>query len=165
MINIEQAARTDSLALEQLDRMVWEKSMGSRPMNDADYTWRIWIEHAFVFTAKNDCGVVGVALAFPAIGGKFCLHKIFVHPEWRKHRIAARLLDAILNKTDTEGCAVFVNTFSNNLKAIELLEKYGFYKNNDRSDTNRITNTIVLTRQACKKPYFSKNNYLASIYR
>ena len=165
MISIERAAKTDSLALERLDRIAWDNPALNKPLNDADFTWRVWITHALVYTAKTDSGVVGAALAFPVIGGKFCLHKLIIHPEWRKRRIATCLLDALLHETDTLGNAVFANIFSDNVKAIQLFEKHGFYRNNDQPDSNRLTNTLLLTRQASKKPYFSKNNYLASIYR
>ena len=69
MITIEKATRSDSLAIESLDRVVWERrNGGQRTMADADYTWRIWIEHALVYTAKDDGKLVGVALAFIPLG-------------------------------------------------------------------------------------------------
>ena len=166
MITIEKATRSDSLAIESLDRVVWERrNGGQRTMADADYTWRIWIEHALVYTAKDDGKLVGVALAFPAKSGRYCLHKIFTAEAYREQHAATLLADAILHDTDKLGVDVFVNVFSDNAKALLLFEKQGFSAHPHQTDTNRVTGTTLLTRPAGRKPFFSANNYLYSIYR
>ncbi len=165
MITIERASKTESLAIEQLDKTAWDQSSSTGPINDSDITWRLWIEHAFVFTAKDDSKVVGAALAFPTLNDKFCLHKIFIHNRYRNSQIASRLVASTLHEIDSIGSEIFVNIFSDNEKAIYLFEKHGFYRSSEQADTNRLTNTILMTRPARDKRHSSASNYLASIYK
>ncbi len=170
MIKIEQAISTDSLAIEELDRQSWVQNENALPYHDADLTWRVWIEHAIVFTAKEDSVLVGVSLAFPTIVAGLCLHKIFVHQNWQQQNIASRLVDCILEEADRIEIPIFVNIFTNDKKAIALFEKQGFAQKPDQSDSNRITHTTLFTRQTRSakdelKTVRAANSYLASIYK
>lgn len=165
MIIIEPAVSTDSFVIEKLDSMVWDESASDMVMSDSNYTWRIWIDNALVYAVKKDQGIVGVALAFPAKNGSYCLHKILVDPQWREQHLASNLLDTMLHETDKLQVPTFVTLFADNVKALSLYKNHGFFQDAERTAANRQTNTVRLSRTASDKPHFSANNYLSSIYR
>lgn len=83
MIIYDKATESDFLAIAELDREAWELNRNSQFIPDGEHAWRLWVEHALVFLAKEQGIVIGVTLAFPCMSGKWCVHKVFVNHEKR----------------------------------------------------------------------------------
>jgi ribosomal protein S18 acetylase RimI-like enzyme len=126
MIQIEHAFVGDFLKIAQLDRTAWAQNLNSEYIPDGEHVWRIWIEHALVFCAKESDGVLGVALAFPTLEGSFCVHKVFVDKAYRGKGIAGRLFEALFLELDTMDAGCFLTVDPANENAIRLYEKWGF---------------------------------------
>jgi GNAT superfamily N-acetyltransferase len=107
MIQVEHAFVEDFLQIAQLDRTAWTQNLNSEYIPDGEHVWRIWVEHALVFCAKDNDKILGVALAFPTLVGSFCVHKVFVDKAYRGKGIGGRLFEALFQKLDTYECWLF----------------------------------------------------------
>ena len=123
----EKAAVEDFLKIAALDRQVWADNRFSEFIPDGEHVWRIWVEYAHVFCARNREEIVGVILAFPTlIKDRYCIHKVFVHKNFRKGGIGSCLFSMLLKVLDTQGASSFLTVDPCNEKALGLYRKWGF---------------------------------------
>lgn len=123
----KKAATEDFLKIAALDRQAWADNRFSEFIPDGEHVWRIWVEYAHVFCARNREEIVGVILAFPTlIKDRYCIHKVFVHKNFRKMGIGSRLFSILLEILDAQGACSFLTVDPCNEKALGLYRKWGF---------------------------------------
>lgn len=147
MIIYNKAAESDFLAIAELDRNAWKHNKNSQFIPDGEHVWRLWVEHALVFLAKEQNVVIGAILAFPCVSGKWCVHKVFVDNKKRGLGIGTRLFEFLLEEIDKMSVDCFLTVDPVNESALRLYEKWGFTERNFvkgyyRSNEDR----FVLTR-------------------
>jgi GNAT superfamily N-acetyltransferase len=148
----ERARVADFLAIAALDRVAWGQSRHADRIPDGEHVWRIWVEHALVFCARNEKGtVVGTVLAFPCLSGVYCVHKAFVDEKFRNQGIGTGLFKLLLEEIDRLQADCFLTVDPSNESALRLYHKWGFeerqlMKGFYREDEDR----YVLTRRSKK---------------
>lgn len=150
-IAIDAATGRDFLAIAGLDRRAWLDNRNPEFIPDGEHAWRLWVDGAHVFVARDGDVVVGAILAFPMLDGALCVHKVMVDKAYRGRGIGARLFEALLARVDHDGGAdCFLTVDPANLSALRLYENWGFterrfvpgyYRENE--------DRYVLTRPAC----------------
>lgn len=151
MVKYEKATVSDFLAIAELDREAWKLNRNSEFIPDGEHVWRLWVEHALVFLAKEANVVIGAILSFPCISKKWCVHKVFVRQDKRGLGIGTKLFDELLKEIDKIGVDCFLTVDPINDSAIRLYEKWGFterefIKGYYRPNEDR----LVLTRKYSK---------------
>lgn len=126
MIKYEKATVSDFLAIAELDREAWKLNRSPEFIPDGEHVWRVWVEHALVFLAKENNVVIGAILAFPCISEKWCVHKVFIRQDKRGLGIGTKLFDELLREIDKIGADCFLTVDPINSNAIKLYEKWGF---------------------------------------
>ncbi len=126
MVHIERADTRDFLEVARLDRTAWTKTPHSEYIPDGEHVWRIWVEHALVFCAKENREVLGALVAFPTVSGSYCLHKVFVDETQRGKGIGTRLMEVLFAEVDALGADCFLTVGPANESAIRLYESWGF---------------------------------------
>ncbi len=126
MIRIQKARVKDFLSIAQLDRKAWRQNRSSKFIPDGEHAWRLWVEHALVYSAKEERKIMGAILAFPCLSGDFCIHKVFVEPTVRKMKIGTRLFKKLLQDLDRRGVHSFLTVDPLNENALALYTKWGF---------------------------------------
>lgn len=123
----ERAGVGDFLKIAALDRLAWAENRFSEFIPDGEHVWRIWVEYAHVFCAREKKEIVGAILAFPTlIKGKFCIHKVFVHKDYQGEGIGSQLFFLLLKILDAKGASSFLTVDPQNEKALNLYQKWGF---------------------------------------
>jgi len=126
MNRIYKAKPRDFLEIAKLDRKAWRENQNSRYIPDGEHAWRLWVEHALVYCARNEEKVSGAILAFPCLSGEFCIHKVFVAPALRGKKIGTRLFEKLLQDLDRLGAGSFLTVDPRNESALALYGKWGF---------------------------------------
>lgn len=126
MVKYEKATVAEFLAIAELDREAWKLNRNSEFIPDGEHVWRLWVEHALVFLAKEANVIIGAILAFPCISKKWCVHKVFVRQDKRDLGIGTKLFDELLKEIDKIGVDCFLTVDPINDSAIRLYEKWGF---------------------------------------
>lgn len=152
MVSIRRAEKTDYLEIARLDRIVWKGYPNSRYIPDGEHVWLHWIEGAIVICALKDNMIVGAGCAFPYINGVFCVHKIFVHKDYRNRKIGTHLLKTLVDEILPYKQDAFLTVHPENKAAIKLYTSMGFtdrefVKSYYRKDEDR----FVLTRRYRKQ--------------
>jgi GNAT superfamily N-acetyltransferase len=71
--------------------------------------------------------LVGFAHAYPVSDGDFKLDKLYVHPDWQRHGIGARLLERVAAHARDHACTrLLLRVNRQNAQAIAAYLKYGF---------------------------------------
>ncbi|MBF0347916.1 MAG: GNAT family N-acetyltransferase [Magnetococcales bacterium] len=139
----------DFLEIAALDRVAWEENDHHDFIPDGEHVWRIWVEHALVYCAKDERGrIIGAILSFPGIDNIYCVHKVFVGKEERKKGIASALFMGLLREIDKISVDCFLTVDPVNKEAIRVYDRFGFHekvfiKGYYRSNEDR----FVLTRR------------------
>jgi len=126
MMRVQKAKVGDFLSIAQLDRNAWKQNRNSRYIPDGEHAWRLWVEHALVYCAKQRDDMVGAILAFPCLSGDFCIHKVFVKPNFRNQKIGTRLFMKLLQDLDRRGVSSFLTVDPMNGSALALYARWGF---------------------------------------
>ncbi len=126
MIQYRKASPKDFLGIAKLDREAWKANQHSEFIPDGEHVWRHWVEHALVYCAEKDHGILGVILAFPCTTGEYCIHKVFVEKEYRGQQIASHLFEILLLEMDQLKADCFLTVDPLNETAIGLYDKWGF---------------------------------------
>ena len=79
----------------------------------------------FVYQREHNA-VLGASLAFPALSGVFCFHKIFVDITCRGEGVGTQLMNATLEEIDRLDVSCFLTVDPVNEAAIRLYESFGF---------------------------------------
>ena len=127
MVTIERARPRDFLAVAALDRQSWGDNRNSRYIPDGEHAWRLWVEYALVFCAREGDSLVGAVLAFPCLEPSlYCLHKVFVDGRSRGEGIGSRLFESVFEALDQQASDCFLTVDPENASASRLYEKWGF---------------------------------------
>jgi phosphinothricin acetyltransferase len=122
----ERARISDFLSIAELDRIAWKERRYGEFMPDGEHVWRLWVEHALVFAAKQAEKALGAVIAFPCISGTYCAHKVFVDPASRHGGVGTRLCEALLDELDRMGVDSFTTVDPANEGLINLYMGLGF---------------------------------------
>ena len=123
---IGRATPADSLPIAALDRIAWKQNCGAEFVPDGEHVWRIWCEHALVYTARVDGAVEGVILAFPCLDGRLFIHKVMVGEALRGQGIGGKLFAVLLAETDRMEVGTALTVDPVNEHAIALYRRWGF---------------------------------------
>ena len=123
---IERARIADFLPIAEMDRTAWKQSRKGEVIPDGEHVWRIWVEHALMFAARQGEKVVGAVVAFPCVSGICFVHKVFVDAVSRRSGIGTRLLHALLDETDRMQVDCFMTVDPRNEALINLYTSLGF---------------------------------------
>ena len=148
LTTFEKARTADFLSIAEIDRNAWKHSRNGEFIPDGEHVWRLWVEHALVFVARQAEEVTGAVIAFPCISGAFCAHKVFVNEASRHSGIGTRLCEVLLDEVDKMQVDCFSTVDPVNEALINLYTSLGFtekqfIKGFYRSDEDR----YVLTRR------------------
>jgi len=122
----QQADSSDFLEVAALDREAWKQNRNSEYIPDGEHVWRIWMEHALAYTAKETGKVVGAILAFPCMSQQWFVHKVFVDLEKRGNGIGTRLFETLLAEIDRIEVDCFLTVDPAYGDTIRFYEKLGF---------------------------------------
>lgn len=125
-ISIDLTVAADFLKIAELDRIAWSNNANSQFITDGEHAWRIWCEHALMYTAHSGQLIVGAILAFQCENGTYCLHKVMVSPEYRGKKIGSLLFKALLNNLDSKNAGSFLTVDPDNIVAISLYNRWGY---------------------------------------
>lgn len=126
VIEYRKADLRDFLDVAKLDRESWKLNRNAEFIPDGEHVWRIWVEYALVYVAKEGDVVIGAILAFACSSGKWCVHKVFVDKNKRDLGVGTRLFEVLLKEIDKIGADCFLTVDPVNDRAIKLYEKWGF---------------------------------------
>ena len=126
MIHFHKAEISDFLAIAALDRRAWKQNRNSEFIPDGEHVWRLWVEHALCFTAKEENTLLGAICAFPCVSGKWFVHKVFVEFEKRGTGIGTKLFGVLLAELDKRKAESFLTVDPVYEHAVRLYEKWGF---------------------------------------
>lgn len=149
MIQFQKAQQSDFLAIAELDRRAWKQNRNSEFIPDGEHVWRIWVEHALCFTAKEDNALLGAICAFPCVSGMWFVHKVFVEHAHRRRGIGTKLFELLLVELDLRKAASFLTVDPLYEHSVRLYARWGythkaFVKGYYRPNEDR----YVLTRAA-----------------
>ena len=71
LTTFEKARTADFLSVAEIDRNAWKHSRNGESIPDGEHVWRLWVEHALVFVARQAEEVTGAVIAFPCISGAY----------------------------------------------------------------------------------------------
>ncbi len=126
-LEIDVAQGRDFLAIAGLDRRAWLDNRQPEFIPDGEHAWRLWVDGAHVFVAREGGAIVGAILAFPTLDGALCVHKVMIEKSRRGQGIGTRLFDALLAEVDRRGGAnCFLTVDPGNQAALRLYENRGF---------------------------------------
>jgi ribosomal protein S18 acetylase RimI-like enzyme len=126
MVTVARAEASDFLDIAALDRVAWRRNRHSEFIPDGEHVWRIWVEHALVFCARDETRLVGAILAFPCLDQTWCVHKVFVAPEAAGQGTGSRLMETLLTEIDRRRAVCFLTVDPTNEPALRLYERWGF---------------------------------------
>lgn len=126
-IAIETARHGDAATLAALDAVAWSDGAHPERIPDGEHVWRVWIDGAWVFVARERGALVGAIVAFPVLGGELFVHKVMVAAEHRRRGIGTRLFTALLAAVDaTSGAACFLTVDPAHADDVRRYEALGF---------------------------------------
>jgi len=124
---IETARPGDAAATAALDAVAWSDGAHPERIPDGEHVWRIWIDGAWVFVARERGALVGAIVAFPVLGGELFVHKVMVAAEYRRRGIGTRLFKTLLDEVDaTSGAACFLTVDPAHAGDVRRYEALGF---------------------------------------
>lgn len=127
LLQIDVARGRDFLDIASLDRRAWLGNRNPEFIPDGEHAWRLWVDGAHVFLARERDVVVGAILAFPMLDGALCVHKVMVEQAYRGRGLGSRLFYRLLAEVDRRGgAACFLTVDPANDAALRLYEKWGF---------------------------------------
>ncbi|MEJ2038172.1 MAG: GNAT family N-acetyltransferase [Desulfosarcinaceae bacterium] len=149
MIHFQKAEVADFLAIAELDRRAWKHNRNTEFVPDGEHAWRVWVEHALCFTAKEENVLLGAICAFPCMSGMWCVSKVFIEYEKRGMGIGTKLFQMLLAELDKLKVDSFLTVDPIYEHAVRLYEKWGytekeFVKGYFRPNEDR----YVMTRKA-----------------
>ena len=116
----------DFLEIAALDREAWRNNNNSDFIPDGEHVWRIWCEHAVMYSAKFESKVIGAILAFKCENGIYFVHKIMVALQMRNQGIGTALFKHLIDHLDREKSASFLTVDPSNDNALALFSSWGY---------------------------------------
>ena len=140
----------DFLEIAALDREIWKGVPYGEVIPDGEHAWRIWCEHALLYTARDASGLLaGAILAFPGVKGEACVHKVMVAKEHQGRGVGSLLFALLLEEIDRQKVQCFLTVSPGNPAAIALYRKLGFMKEQFVAGFYRESeDRLVMTRPA-----------------
>jgi ribosomal protein S18 acetylase RimI-like enzyme len=95
-----------------------------RTSKDTIYFWTPAVCYLWSYKAIVDTKIVGGIIATPTRDGNWYVNSLFVHPSYRKHRIATRLLSKIIKTAGNK--KIFLDIKTNRRFLMDFYNKHGF---------------------------------------
>lgn len=117
----------DFVGIAELDSRAWAESAHPDRVPDGEHVWRIWVDDAFVFVARDCDRVVGAIVALPGRHGPLFVHKVMVDAAYRRRGIGSRLFELLLEHVDaTVGAACYLTVDPSRAAEVRRYERLGF---------------------------------------
>lgn len=95
-----------------------------RTSKDTIYFWTPAVCYLWSYKAMADDKIVGGIIATPTRDGNWYVNSLFVHPSYRKHRVATRLLSKIIKTAGNK--KIFLDIKTNRRFLMDFYNKHGF---------------------------------------
>ena len=126
-IDFVQAMPADFVGIAELDGRAWAESAHPDRVPDGEHVWRIWVDDAFVFVARDGTRVVGAIVALPSRRGTLFVHKVMVDAAYRRRGIGTRLFELLLDHVDaTVHAACYLTVDPSRDAEVRRYERLGF---------------------------------------
>jgi GNAT superfamily N-acetyltransferase len=126
-ITCAQAMPVDFVGIAELDGRAWAESAHPDRVPDGEHVWRIWVDDAFVFVARDGARVVGAIVALPSRHGALLVHKVMVDAAYRRRGIGTRLFELLLEHVDaTIRAACYLTVDPSREAEVRRYERLGF---------------------------------------
>jgi ribosomal protein S18 acetylase RimI-like enzyme len=117
----------DFVGIAELDSRAWTASAHPDRVPDGEHVWRIWVDDAFVFVARDGDRVVGAIVALPSRHGLLFVHKVMVDAAYRRRGIGTRLFELLLEHVDaTVHGACYLTVDPSRETEVRRYERLGF---------------------------------------
>lgn len=149
-LSFGKAKPEDFVGIAGLDSRAWSDSPHAERIPDGEHVWRVWVDDAFVFVARDSEEIVGAIVAFPTRHGTLFVHKVMVDARYRRRGIGMRLFELLLAHVDaTVRAACYLTVGTTRPAEVRRYERLGFTEKRlvtgfYREDEDR----YVLTRPA-----------------
>lgn len=121
------ALRDDFVGIADLDGRAWSESAHPERVPDGEHVWRIWVDDAFVFVARDGERVAGAIVALPSRHGTLFVHKVMVDAAYRRRGIGSRLFELLLEHVDaTVHAACYLTVDPTKEAEVRRYERLGF---------------------------------------
>lgn len=135
-VQIRIATEKDALEFLRLEAMCFEMKAN----RDLVYFWTPVVSYLWTFKAEIGSKIVGGIIAMPTRKGEWYINSLFVHPKYRKHRIATRLLERIIKIAG--GKPILLDVKTDRKFLMDFYREHGFVikkfnKNYYRDGTDR----------------------------
>lgn len=126
-ITVVQATPKDFAGIAELDGRAWAESAHPDRVPDGEHVWRIWVDDAFVYVARDGPRVVGAIVALPSRHGTLFVHKVMVDAAHRRRGIGTRLFELLLEHVDaTVHAACYLTVDPSREAEVRRYERLGF---------------------------------------
>jgi [ribosomal protein S18]-alanine N-acetyltransferase len=117
----------DFVGIAELDRHAWRESAHPERVPDGEHVWRVWVDDAFVFVARERGHAVGAIVALPSRHGTLFVHKVMVDESRRRRGIGTHLFELLLAHVDaTVGAACYLTVDPSKAAEVTRYEHLGF---------------------------------------
>ena len=100
------------------------KCFGMKVNHDTIYFWTPAVSYLWSYKAEINGQIVGGIIAMPTRNGCWYVNSLFVHPSYRKHGIATRLLSKITKVAGKKG--IFLDVLRDRPSLVAFYGKNGF---------------------------------------
>lgn len=121
-VKITLTSKTDATEFLKLESKCFEMDVNLETM----YYWVPLLEYSYCYKAEiSPYGIVGGIISMPTRDNSWYINSLFVHPDFRKEKIATKLLKHIIN-----GCAngkiIYLEHKTYKPHLLEFYKKHGF---------------------------------------
>lgn len=100
------------------------KCFDMKANRDTMYFWTPAVSYLWSYKAEMNGKIVGGIIAMPTRDGSWYINSLFVHPSYRKHGVATRLVSKIIKIAGKK--RIFLDTFKDRPYLIEFYDNRGF---------------------------------------
>lgn len=119
-VRISLANHRDAESFLRLEAKCFEMRMNRNTM----YFWTPAVSYLWSYKAEINGKIVGGIIAMPTRDGSWYINSLFVHPSYRKHGIATRLVSKIIRIAGTK--KIILDTFKDRPYLLDFYSKRGF---------------------------------------
>jgi ribosomal protein S18 acetylase RimI-like enzyme len=140
-VKVSLASHEDALRFLELEALCFEMELN----RDTTYFWTPVVEYLWAYKAEVGDRIVGGVIAMPTRRGDWYVNSLFVHPSFRNHGIASRLLERVLGAA--EGGRVLLDVKTDRPYLQKFYKRFGFERKKVLTDYYRDgTDRFLLVR-------------------
>ena len=121
-IKITLTSKSDAAEFLKLESKCFEMDENLETM----YYWVPLLEYSYCYKAEiSSCGIVGGIISMPTRDDSWYINSLFVHPDFRKEKIATKLLKQVINGC-AKGKTIYLEHKTYKPHLLEFYKKHGF---------------------------------------